>query len=55
MDAGAEGSRGAEWLHGHLRRYGDVYYTYMYVNQGEDWAARNARISFSTPFKSEQA
>ena len=30
MDAGAEGSSGAEWLHGHLRRYGDVY---MYVNQ----------------------
>jgi hypothetical protein len=25
MDAGAEGSSGAEWLHGHLRRYGDVY------------------------------
>ena len=21
MDAGAEGSSGAEWLHGHLRRY----------------------------------
>ena len=36
MDAGAEGSSGAEWLHGHLRRYGDVYvcmyiYIYMYV------------------------
>ena len=25
MDAGAEGSSGAEWLHGHLRRYGDVH------------------------------
>ena len=32
MVAGAEGSNGngAEWLHGHHRRYGDVY-----VNQGE--------------------
>jgi hypothetical protein len=36
MDAGAEGSSGAEWLHGHLRRYGDVY-----VNQnGEELAIR---------------
>jgi hypothetical protein len=25
MDAGADGSSGAEWLHRHLRRYGDVY------------------------------
>jgi hypothetical protein len=25
MDAGAEGSSGAEWLYGHLRRFGDVY------------------------------
>ena len=25
MDAGAERSSGAEWLHGHFRRYGDVY------------------------------
>ena len=33
-DAGAEGSSGAEWLHGHLRRYGDVY-----VNQR--WGACN--------------
>ena len=34
MVAGAEGSRGAEWLHGHHRlyRYGDVY-----VNQGEEY------------------
>ena len=31
MDAEAEGSRGAEWLHGHLRRYGDVYYTCMWI------------------------
>ena len=35
MVAGAEGSRGAEWLHGHHRRYGDVY-----VNQGEEYALR---------------
>ena len=37
MVAGAEGSRGAEWLHGHHRlyRYGDVY-----VNQGEEYAIR---------------
>jgi len=35
MDAGAEGSSGAEWLHGYLRRYGDVY-----VNQGEELAIR---------------
>ena len=39
VDAGAEGSSGAEWLHGHLRRrrygYGDVY-----VNQGEELAIR---------------
>ena len=30
---GVEGSRGAEWLHGHHRRYlyGDVH-----VNQGEE-------------------
>jgi len=33
MDAGAEGSRGAEWLHGHLRQYGGVY-----VIQGEKFA-----------------
>ena len=33
MVAGAEGSSGAEWLHGHHRRYGDVY-----VNQGEEYA-----------------
>ena len=32
MVAGAEGSSGAEWLHGHHRRYGDVY-----VNQGEEY------------------
>ena len=25
LRAGAEGSSGAERLHGHLRRYGDVY------------------------------
>ena len=31
MVAGAEGSRGAEWLHGHHRLCGDVY-----VNQGEE-------------------
>ena len=37
MVAGAEGSRGAEWLHGHHRRYGDVY-----VNQGEEYALRLA-------------
>ena len=30
-----EYSRGAEWLHGHHRRYGDVY-----VNQGEEYALR---------------
>ena len=35
MDAGADGSSGAEWLHGYLRRYGDVY-----VNQGEELAIR---------------
>ena len=37
MVAGAEGSTssGAEWLHGHHRRYGDVY-----VNQGEEYALR---------------
>ena len=35
MVAGAEGSRGAEWLHGHHRRYEDVY-----VNQGEEYALR---------------
>ena len=35
MVAGAEGSSGAEWLHGHHRRYGDVY-----VNQGEEYALR---------------
>ena len=35
MVAGAEGSSGAEWLHGHHRRYGDVY-----VNQGEEYAIR---------------
>jgi len=45
-DAGAEGSSGAEWLHGHLRRYGDVY-----VNQW--WGACNKAIwvrSNSFPF-----
>ena len=31
MVAGAEGSRGAEWLHEHHRLCGDVY-----VNQGEE-------------------
>ena len=35
MVAGAEGSSGAEWLHEHHRRYGDVY-----VNQGEEYALR---------------
>ena len=30
------GSSGAEWLHGHHRRYGDVYD----VNQGEEYALR---------------
>ena len=35
MVVGAEGSRGAEWLHGHHRLYGDVY-----VNQGEEYALR---------------
>ena len=35
MVAGAEGSSGAGWLHGHHRRYGDVY-----VNQGEEYALR---------------
>ena len=35
MVAGAEGSSGAECLHGHHRRYGDVY-----VNQGEEYALR---------------
>jgi len=35
MVAGAEGSSGAEWLHGHHRRDGDVY-----VNQGEEYALR---------------
>ena len=38
MVAGAEGSRGAEWLHGHHRRYGDVY-----VNQGEEYALSYCR------------
>ena len=33
MVAGAEGSSGAEWLIGHLRRYGDVC-----ANQGEQLA-----------------
>ena len=33
MVAGAEGSSGAEWLHGHHHRYGDV-------NQGEEYALR---------------
>jgi len=32
-DAGAEGSRGTEWLHVHFRRYGVAY-----VNQGEECA-----------------
>ena len=32
MAAGAEGSSGAKWLHGHHRQYGDVY-----VNQGEEY------------------
>ena len=32
MVAGAEGSSGTEWLHGHHRRYGDVY-----VNLGEEY------------------
>ena len=27
--AGAEGSRGAEGLHGHHRRYGDVYVNHV--------------------------
>ena len=35
MVAGAEGNRGAEWLHGHHRLYGDVY-----VNQDEEYALR---------------
>ena len=35
MVAGAEGSSRAEWLHGHHRRYGDVY-----VDQGEEYALR---------------
>ena len=35
MAAGAEGSSGAKWLHGHHRQYGDVY-----VNQGEEYALR---------------
>jgi hypothetical protein len=35
MDAGAEGSRGAAWLHGHLRRY---MYGGVYVIQGEEFA-----------------
>ena len=29
MVAGAEGSRGAEWLHGHHRLCGDVYVNYI--------------------------
>ena len=37
MDAGAEGSSGAEWLHGHLRRYGDVY---VCESNGEGLAIR---------------
>ena len=48
MDAGAEGSRGAECLHGHLRRYEDVY-----ANQGEEFAIlsyRYIRRSNSFPF-----
>jgi hypothetical protein len=32
MDAGAEGSSGAEWLHGHLHRYGDVFIYLLYIN-----------------------
>ena len=32
MVAGAEGSRGGEWLHGYHRLCGDVY-----VNQGEEY------------------
>ena len=39
MVAGAEGSRGAEWLHGHPCRYGDVY-----VNQGEEYALRLLKL-----------
>ena len=43
MVAGAEGSTssGAEWLHGHHRRYGDVY-----VNQGEEYALRLLELDF---------
>jgi len=40
MVAGAEGSRGAEWLHGHHRLYGGVY-----VHQGEEYAIRLQYLS----------
>ena len=45
MVAGAEGSSGAEWLHGHHRRYEDVY-----VNQGEEYALRLIGVRSKLPF-----
>ena len=45
--AGAEGSSGAEWLHGHHRRYGDVY-----VNQGEEYALRLLELPVEANFLS---
>ena len=47
MVAGAEGSSGAEWLHGHHRRYGDVY-----VNQGEEYALRLPVLELEANFLS---
>ena len=45
MVAGAEGNRGAEWLHGHHRLYGDVY-----VNQDEEYALRLFELSIEANF-----
>ena len=47
MVAGAEGSGGAEWLHGHHRRDGDVY-----VNQGEEYALRLLELHVEANFLS---
>ena len=42
MVAGTEGSSETGWLHGHHRRYGDVY-----VNQGEEYALRLLELELS--------
>ena len=42
--AGAEGSKGAKWLHEHRRLYGDVH-----VNPGEVYAIRLLELEANFP------